>query len=415
MTGDAAPVPRYAGALLVLAVFLLPAWGNRGPSSSSLADLVLLPLAAWVVVDALRRATVVRTPYLLPAIGLVTAGLVAGAGGRYPGQSLQAVGTDVYLLLVALAVTRVVTARGDWGRTVALAWVSGALVWSVPLLLSWTGIVTGSFGGVLVLSDGRAFGTFANPNLAGSYFAVSLFVALATLRSTGARVLVSAALLAVLFLTGSMAALIGTATGLLGLAIRALTTALGPGGQHRSWAAAALALAGLTTVVAVGVGGHALAAAPSELANSSTLHDSFGRLGRSDTGRFELWSLGVQQLGDRTVVGVGPGAAAPELRQVSDGGKSLHSDILASLLERGALGALSLILLVGLVGAHAWQLGRRDVPWLAAPAILAAAALSLLPALVTHEVLHFRHVWLLLGLLAGARLAATPTAVRSRP
>lgn len=388
------------GVLLTAAVVLLPAWGNRGPGTSSLADALLVPLVLWWIVDALRGSVASLPPYAVPGALLVLAGAVAGVQGAFPGASLQAVAGDLYLLLVALAATRVVGAPGPWARRVALGWVVGATLWSIPLLLSRAGAVPASAGGLLVTSERRAFGTFANPNLAGSYYALSLLLVLAVVAPRRWRLSIAGVLLCALAMTGSLAAFGGLALGAAALLIRRLLRRT----PRRGWIP--VALVGTALVILLGPPGPALAAWGMQAAQSSALHDSVGRLDRSDSTRFELWSLAATRFGDRLIVGVGPGAAGPELRADANTGKSLHSDVLASLVERGLLGALALALLLVVTAVSSWRLASQRVPWLPAPAALSAAALCLAPGLLTHEILHFRHVWLLLGLLAGAGTAA---------
>ncbi len=408
-TARKAEVPSLVGYLLVATVILLPAWGNRGPASSSPVDVLLLSLAGWWCWDAVRRWSTTAAPYTLPVLLSLTAGAVAGALGRYPGGAVIALAQDAFLLLAALAMTRIVTAPGPWARRVAVGWVAGAVAWSLPVLASAAGLVPASAWGVLVTtSNQRAFGTFANPNLAGSYYAVSFFVVLAVIRPWRLRVLLAAVPLAALALTGSLAAIAGTGLGLLVLATRHVVRSLAPGAPRRARTAVALMVAGVTALAGLTLGGPALASVPQQFGGDAALHNSFGRLHRSDSSRFYLWSLGLNQLGGNLVVGVGPTAASPTLRGISDSGKSLHSDVLASLLERGLAGIVALFLLIGGIAVAGWRLAKRTVPWLVAPAALSVAALSIVPGLLTHEVLHFRHVWLLLGLLIGARAIATP-------
>lgn len=399
-------VPTSVGVLLVLAALLLPAWGNRGPQATSLVDVALVPLVAWGLFDTCRRMRFPQAFYLLPTLLLVLAGLLAGALSRYPGDSLQAIGTDVYLLLAALTVTRVVSAPGPWARRAVVAWVAGAVAWTAPLLLSAAGLIPTAAWGILVTSQHRAFGTFANPNLAGSYYAVSLFLVLAVVQRAWLRRVLVVPLVIAVVLTGSMAALIGTGLAIAVLLVRRLVRQLRAPNSLQS--TAKLAAAAVVAALGIGLTAPALAVTPTVIADTPVLHNSIGRLDRSDSSRFVLWQLGFHTFGDEVLVGVGPGTAGIRLAQVSEVGKSLHSDLLASLLERGVLGAVALLLLLGGAVLTAWRVAVRGAAWLASPAALAVAVLTVVPGLVTHEVLHFRHVWLLLGLLAAARLATAP-------
>jgi O-antigen ligase len=393
------PVPRILGLLIALSAFLLPFWGNRGPSSTSLVDLTLAPVALWWCWLAIsdRRST---PWFTLPALLFVLTGAAAGAVGRYPGQGTLAAATDLYLLLAGLAAARVVGADEAWARRTGLAWVAGAVVSSLPLLLSAWRVFPASAWGLLVTSDHRAFGTFANPNITGSYYAVSVFVLPGFIRVRWLRWALTVPLLMALALTGSIAALIGTALGAGFFLIRAAVRAVGGNGAHPTRRGVAIALAGLCSVVAVGLAAPSIASVPNRVVASPALHNSFGRIDRSDSGRVELWSFALHQLGDRVAIGVGPGASESELRRVSDRAKSLHSDLLAALLERGVGGAFALALLIAAVAASALAAARRHPT-------LGVAVLTLAPQLLTHEVLHFRHVWLLFGVVAGVQALAT--------
>jgi O-antigen ligase len=89
--------------------------------------------------------------------------------------------------------------------------------------------------------------------------------------------------------------------------------------------------------------------------------------------------------------------------------KEAHDDYLATLVERGALGVIGLMLLIGSICVRAISIDprrlsadfRRVVPS-TAPLIGALVAMAL--AAFTHEVLHYRHLWALLGILAAIHL-----------
>jgi len=123
------------------------------------------------------------------------------------------------------------------------------------------------------------------------------------------------------------------------------------------------------------------------------------------------------------IVGVGPGEAKYEL-QISNGTinretgalstRSIHSDVLGFLIERGIVGLCGLLLLYAALLRRAWRVlvvGRHRRIGVAAlgAAVVANAAHSLF-----HETFHFRHTIVLIGLLwVAAELAASspePTA-----
>jgi len=90
-----------------------------------------------------------------------------------------------------------------------------------------------------------------------------------------------------------------------------------------------------------------------------------------------------------------------------------HNDFLAVLLERGVLGIVGLLLLgAGLAIRVARISGRGLSPGYAsvvpAPGALAGAIVALGLSSFSHEVLHFRHVWVLFGIVAALYLWGGP-------
>jgi O-antigen ligase len=89
--------------------------------------------------------------------------------------------------------------------------------------------------------------------------------------------------------------------------------------------------------------------------------------------------------------------------------KEAHDDYLATLVERGALGFVGLMLLIGAVVTRAISIDprrlspdfRRVVP---STAPLIGALVAMTVSALTHEVLHYRHLWALLGILAAVHV-----------
>jgi hypothetical protein len=140
--------------------------------------------------------------------------------------------------------------------------------------------------------------------------------------------------------------------------------------------------------------------------SSRLAHDSVGREGESGGSRgtltreaLRLWFTGA------VVPGVGPGNTETTLRsRQAPYVKEAHDDYLAALLERGVLGELALLLLAVAVAVRLRRIcarptgpARSVVP---RPELLAAAVLAIGISALFYEVLHFRHVWALFGLVA---------------
>jgi hypothetical protein len=106
------------------------------------------------------------------------------------------------------------------------------------------------------------------------------------------------------------------------------------------------------------------------------------------------------------ILGRGPASTVLSLRRIqAPYPKEAHDDFIATIVERGLMGVVGLaIFIVSLAGMSRTFVGKRLAPaWAsvlpAEPFILGAVA-SLLVFALTHEILHERMLWALLGLVA---------------
>ncbi|MGH9867900.1 MAG: O-antigen ligase family protein [Candidatus Polarisedimenticolia bacterium] len=132
------------------------------------------------------------------------------------------------------------------------------------------------------------------------------------------------------------------------------------------------------------------------------------RMEYSAEGRELIWHAGVETFLDNPMgIGIGPAGFSSYL--VLTGGpfkgtarKELHSDYLSFLVERGVVGFAGLVLfLVGFV-AMLWRCVRGSKGSAALCITLALVgmfAFNMVDSL-SHEMMHYRHVWVLLGLIA---------------
>jgi O-antigen ligase len=86
-----------------------------------------------------------------------------------------------------------------------------------------------------------------------------------------------------------------------------------------------------------------------------------------------------------------------------------HDDYTASILERGVLGGLALVCLLVIILARCRRIAARPLRHEYAavfprPELLAAAVVAMLMSATLYQVLHFRHVWALLGVVAAVDL-----------
>lgn len=405
--GGTAPIREGSRALradqvgVVLGLALLPLLDPPGPANSGVADVGLgVAITTWLLTSrACGRP--LRVPYLLATSVSVCAGAVAVAvAGSHSG--LLPLAQDVLLLLWAASVAAVV-ARDDRGLALVLrAWVLTGLI-SAAATLGGAATGTAALSGVTPADGSRAAATLGDPNLAANWFLVSLLVLRAARwpRRAVVRWSCCGALLAALLLTASNGGLLGLVVATAFGAVVAVARTRGPA------AAAALLLGALLLGAAVvtRVDWTDLRARAADTV--PVLHDSLGRSGDSGASRGVLLSETLRLAGEEGLLGIGPGATRETLRHRQAAyAKEAHDDYVAALLERGLLGALGLVLLVQTLVLRtrlALEPARRErfrelVP---RPELLAAALVATALSAAFYEVLHFRHVWALFGLVAG--------------
>jgi O-antigen ligase len=406
--------------LLVATVTLLPLLIPRGPGQSAPVDVVA---AAYILVALAGLARPWRT-LQLPAFGpfllIAAASLVATSASLDLPGSMLALLVEVYLFLLFVSVANDLRDDQRGLRVILVTWSAATLLWAavfvgfhLQLLPSWLHeLLASSTGG-----GPRVAGAAKNPNLAASYLMTSFFVLLASAwpRPWPVRLAAAGWLLLALYLTGSNGALLGL---LAGVAVVAGAACLRGGrtpGQRLGVAGAAMLAGGLllgavamTGVPQPGVAEVRVLAAREK---GGVFGGSLGRLDRSVNGRLAIWSDAWDAAGPRMVVGVGPAAAGRIPLPVGTLRRGLHNDYLAFLIERGVLGLLGLLALAAVLLRWSSRLLVDGPPDRRAgrlrPAWLGGAVAANLVLATNHESFHFRHLWVLLGLVwAATRLAA---------
>ena len=145
--------------------------------------------------------------------------------------------------------------------------------------------------------------------------------------------------------------------------------------------------------------------------SSQFLNDSIGRQAESSGSRSMILSQTEQlYLTFDNPLGIGPGGtkAAFQQHQFSYV-KMAHDDYAASLVERGVLGAMALVCLFVIVLARCRRIAARGLrPSYASifprPELLGAAVIGMFISAMFYQVLHFRHLWALFGLIAAVDL-----------
>jgi O-antigen ligase len=352
-------------------------------------------------------------PYLLPVGILMLAGSVA-AYHSGDALALLPVVQDLFLLVWAACIANAVRQYRWLLAAVLKAWVWSGLAWAVVLCVGKMANISW-MAGLSSKDGGRASLTFADPNLCANYFliVVALLLATSVVRRRWARFLALCTVLLAIVFTGSNGAAIG-----LGAMV---ATSLVVGMVRRRGVVIATAVACVTVATFAAVAPHIdLNAIGSKASDSvQVLRDSLGRTDESSGSRTELATetIGLYLEGD--LLGVGPGRTKATLSgQAAPYIKEAHNDYLATIVERGAAGGAGLVVLIIII---AFRLGRVTL-WPQDPEVqalvprpqwLLGLCCALAVAGLFYEVLHFRHVWAYLGLVAGLHLVAThPAAVR---
>ncbi len=405
VTGDEA-LPVMVGITVALLPLLVPA----GPGNTAVADAAmagsLLVAAMWVSRERLPIAFPYASGVFLLVIGGALAATVAGA----PVSTALVLAQDLFLLLWAATL-----ALGRYDPAIIAAatvtWCRVAVVYSAVAIVAYL-IGFAPLSGVTAKDGVRASYTFGDPNLAGNYLVTSLFVMMACQRprDPASRRIGYVLVLVAMGFTGSNGAMLTLLIGsVLCLSIH-IYHRRGALGGLASLAVAALLAAMMLVFVLPRVDFDAIRAQAS--AGVPLLRDSFGRSGSSTTERATILGEGKSLFLQGNATGVGPAQtkasfAAHQAPYV----KEAHNDYLATLLERGLIGALGLLLLGAAVATRCWRLlnARALPPAMAAVVPRFWLLIAIAPVMAVaggfYEVLHFRHLWTWLGIIAALVLS----------
>jgi O-antigen ligase len=395
---------RFAALALGASIWLLPVL-RPGMGPVRPADLAIVGSTAVVIFWLGWSRVPIRLPFVASMTLFGIAGLVAASLSGHPTVGVIAVVQDLVLLAWCLAIANVCRTP-ETLATVVRAWA-----WSATVAASV--VIVGGVTGISALSGqaiegGRASLAFDNPNQAGAYFACAFFVIL----SAGATILPRRrkVVMAAIVFTGVLFAASNAAIGgiLLGLVVAGVLSI-----ARRRGIASAVAVASIATLV---VAAAAVAFVRFDVADAAgesdirLLRNTLGRGSESAGDRVGRWeSLGEAYL--RYPV-TGYGAAAT--KAVLDEGpfndaKGAHNDYAAALAERGLLGSIALLVLMASITMRMASIAVRPLTRgfaavIGAPHLLAGALVVLAISSLTHEILHFRNVWVLLGLVAAVSL-----------
>ena len=383
-------VERTAVITLTAAFIFQPILHPSGPGNSSPVDILTLASIVTAAIWATSGHHKLRAPYFIPVALMVAAGAASGLVGSLPSLALVTLAVDVLLFA--------------WCTTVVLvAWSWAGIFWAGVVIVAWLGHIT-ALEGLQAAEGNRVLFTFGDPNYASTYWDATIFVVYAA-RTPSARWM---RITGYVMLTWALA-LTESNGGALALGVGIFFLLLVKSYRKRGW----IGSAATALVICLGVGGFFTAVPLNSIrqwaasSNQPLLVNSIGRSAQSSAERGELITE-TKELYEQSdgIVGLGPASTKPLLTtRLYPYANEAHDDYLAALVERGPVGLLGLLLLVGTAVSWAAPIVRRPLSARYAavvpvPAGLVAALLTLSVNSFYEEILHFRFLWALLGIVA---------------
>ena len=387
------------------AVGALPWLKPGGPANIAPADVFMGLSMASCVLWATASRHALRFPYIVAMLFFLAGGTVGALVGPVAGHSAVAIVQDLWLYVWCWTVANLASSAGRL-KVLLAAWAYSATAWATMLVVAlaagWS-----SLAGRSADEATRTTLTFGDPSYSASYYFISIMIIWATgyPRRRSVRMAAYAVLIVAILSTGSNSGLVSLT---VGVAVATVLGVLQRRGPMPAIAVAAVLLAG----------GYLVASNVSvkEVQDSARtsqhgfLRDGIGRSGDSASLRDQLLheSLGLAKVGGP--LGQGPGSTKPRLdAEMAPVVKEAHDDYLASLLERGLLGVLGLVVLLSSLTIRAVPLAlarltRGFGSIIARPNALVGAAAGTIIAMSVYELLHVRHVWALFGLLAAVSI-----------
>jgi hypothetical protein len=363
-------------------------------TSGDFWNLLFFPVC-WLYLIHMRQA--IRFPFALGMWFILLGSLIATLFALDPLASIVVITKEVYLYIWFVTVTAVFTSlEAGLVRRILLVWLAVVVLHGVlliaefvlPNFYSFMLSFIGSIGIVWSRFIGRPAGLFEDPVWA-ALFQMMGFVPLLLV---GLRRELSLLLGMVLLLSILATASLGPFTAVLGASVVAVLLLLLMGSHLKFlvWLAVVL-------ILAAGLFLFTLSLFPD--VQASLQHLTIDRAAHSANERLYLWGGGTEVLfSSKAILGVGPNNYRDFLEN-----KTLHNDFLEFGVERGVLGLLGLVLLgsEALNSAVKILLNQIKSGDTARPSgvIFLAMLVGVLLESTTHQIFHFRTVWLGLALL----------------
>jgi O-Antigen ligase len=384
-----------------LAMATLPLLVPAGPANVTPADVFIAAAVVASAVWAWKVRHVWRYPFLAAIAIYVVGGAIGAVVGPVPGAGVLALVQDITLLFWCWAIVNVCSTPRRL-QIVLGAWAYSALVWTAVLV---AGLVTGMkvLSGETVREGARTTLTLSDPNYAGNYFFISLMIVLASgrPRRLSARIAACVMLGVAIVSTGSNSAFASLASATAAFFLLRLYRRRG----------ARPALIALACIAVVGYAGASTIRFSSiqqwaQRSSYSFLRDGIGRGDTAIAERSTILSESLHLYRQGGILGQGPGSTKTRLAAAqAPYVKEAHDDYVATLLERGVIGSVGLILLLaGLLQRSFATVTRPLVRGFASvvpyPSALVAGVIGALVGSAFNELLHARHVWALFAIVA---------------
>lgn len=395
---------RLALAATAVAVAMLPLAVPQGPANTAPNDAFLALAVGACLFWAGNVGLRLRFPYVVPvALGLL-GGAIGALAGPAPIRGELALVQDLWLLVWCWAVANVGNSPRNL-RALLTTWAYAGIGWAT---LAFVGLGTGTtlLTGQVPRQGSRVQITLDDPSYTANYFFISLMIIWATQRPRrrSARLAAYALLVAAIATTGSNSGAVALTVGTAVAAIVALRRRYG-------------VVPAVTALASVLIAATALGSTVDLQAIQARAHDSrwafvregIGRSPQSVGQRRMLLYESIRLYESGNPLGEGPVSTKPRLdREMVALVKEAHDDYFAALIERGPIGFIGILLLVGSLVVRSNGVARGLAGGFAEvvprPNALVGAVAGTLVAMTVYELLHVRHVWALFAILAAASI-----------
>ncbi len=378
-------------------VILLPLDFVKFPYNTIPVDLwILMALpVVWLFFGQGIRS--LSLSYLVAMWLIMIASFISIFAAPAPMNSFIVLVKEVYVFVWFLTITAVLcTVSAADCRRVLVVWAGAVFVHGVIIVAQFLSpafwrFTTSLAGSLRDFEIYRPSGLFVNANSAALFQLLGFVPLMLVSRSPRMAIILGVLLMPTMLTTGSMGAALALCSG---VAVAMVALALS---GHMTRVASAAAQLLLALLLLVGLLYYVTSHNQRYQAHFERIF--LGRAERSSGGRFNLWQRGFDVFLDHDTFlwGVGP----ENFREVDGRGNQLHSDFIAFLVERGLIGVLGLALMaVTALGRAAYLIWMYNkYPGRAGPEgfVFLGAIVATLVESLTHQVFHFRELWLVLA------------------